>query len=518
MILREYQKEILNQLKKSKTNDIVQLDTGAGKTPIMAALAKSESHCILVAHRNTLIRQISEKMAAFGIYHDTISTKYTRNRCAQTHRQHGKRFIRHGEGSHYVASIASLISRVRRGRLSLDRSKKWLIIIDEAHHVVPKNQWGVLKKLFPNARVVGFTATPARMSGESLHVSNGGLFDKLIQAPSLAENSVGTLIEQGYLSDFDAYVPPVNRVQFDELSAHPVNEYQRLAKGTQAIVMCQTIRKAYAFAECFMEAGISAACINSNQSNTMVARILDKFEAKEIKVVCNVDMIGEGFDLPAISTLIIAANTGSFIRYRQWIGRVLRPSHGKETATIIDLTGATKRHGLPDSPVKWDLLKPPVSPSVRKKLHCRKCGFYYLITMLNCPKCGQYNSVIGDERGGHLIEAEYNYLNKETVLHERNKVSQARLKKALEERKNKGLVKRIFNDPPGVIGNAIEKIREWFISSLEKSGFSYSEINDFIESKDADNYKFWMANFNVKDISGSAGKAKRVFKEWKSQS
>ena len=73
MNLRDYQDDILAQLNVSTSNDMVQLDTGAGKTPIEAALAQWTPHCLLVAHRNILITQISEKLAACGLAHDTIT-------------------------------------------------------------------------------------------------------------------------------------------------------------------------------------------------------------------------------------------------------------------------------------------------------------------------------------------------------------------------------------------------------------------------------------------------------------
>ena len=517
MKLRSYQKEILDIILSSSCNDIVQLDTGAGKTPIMAALAKHYECCILVAHRNTLIKQISEKLAAFEIYHDTICSPYTRNRCADSHRKHGKQYLQRGYSNYYVASIASIISHAKRGKLNIDMSKKWLIIIDEAHHVVPENQWGQLKTLFPNARIVGFTATPARMTGESLHVNNGGLFDNLVQAPSLKENSVSTLIENGYLSDFEVYAPPDMILHIDEMSGYPADEYRRLANKSHAIVMCQSIGDAYECARAFVNKGITAACINSRQPNSVISRILDKFEQEEIKVICNVDMIGEGFDMPAVSTLIIAANTSSFIRYRQWVGRILRPSPDKKISTIIDLKGMTKQHGLPDSKVVWDLLAPPVGPTVKTQVYCHACGYCFAYSLHKCPKCGELNKFEEDERNGHLYETKYNYLNINIIRHERD---EARRIKAIANAKRKReteIVSRHFDDGYGIVGATVKNIREWFIKALEKHGVEYAEINDFIESDAAADHQFWMRNFKAKDIAGPSNKAIKVFKIWKSQ-
>ncbi|MFD2404943.1 DEAD/DEAH box helicase [Azorhizophilus paspali] len=173
---------------------------------------------MLVAHRNILIQQISEKLAAFGLDHDTISTEHTRRRCMLAHRPHGRNYIRRGHATRRVASIASLVSARRHGRLEIDTAAPWLIVIDEAHHVVPDNQWGQLREIFKNARIVGFTATPARMDGESLHVSKGGLFERLVQAEALGNDSVRVLIERGYLSDFVCYAARLTYNPDDSLS------------------------------------------------------------------------------------------------------------------------------------------------------------------------------------------------------------------------------------------------------------------------------------------------------------
>src|SRR5690606_5108599 len=120
MKLRDYQSDIFEQLKSSCSNDLVQLDTGAGKTPIEAALAEWSPLTLLVAHRNVLITQISEKLAAFGLEHDTISTEHTRRRCMAAHRHHGRSFIRRGHATRLVASMQSIDAAIRHHRFNLD--------------------------------------------------------------------------------------------------------------------------------------------------------------------------------------------------------------------------------------------------------------------------------------------------------------------------------------------------------------------------------------------------------------
>lgn len=527
MKLRDYQHDIFNKIIAGNSDDLVQLDTGAGKTPIEAALAEQARYCLLVAHRNLLITQLSEKLAAFGLEHDTVSTEHTRRRCMASHREHGRNYIRRGHATRLVVSVDSLCARLRRGLLHIDCSLPWLIIIDEAHHVVPDNKWGMLRTLFPNARIVGFTATPARMDGESLHVSKGGLFTRLVMASELGHHSVRTLIERGHLSTYRAYgAQPLHTYNEStkwllklrdsaklSLRGHPVAEYQRLASGTRAIMMCPSIVNALEFAEWFREAGIPAACINSRQTPAAITRTLEAFKSGRIQVLTNVDMVGEGFDLPACETLIIATITASFPRYRQWVGRVLRPSHGKQAAIIIDLTNMVAAHGCPDDPVIWDLLTPPCGPEHPQQVPCEACGLYYKVRLLACPACGATNALL--DRGavsGYTLDVK---------VYDQQLISIARLelreKQRLEIRSSR-IIWPNFTPPSGLFARTVHDLRRWFIDRLQSAGVSHAELNDFLDSDSATDNRFWMQHFTANDMkSKQSKKALEVFRQWQSR-
>lgn len=563
MILRDYQHDIFEQLAASCSNDIVQLDTGAGKTPIEAALAEWAPRILLVAHRNILITQISEKLAAFCIEHDTISTEHTRRRCMLAHRQHGRSFIMRGHQTHIVASIQSIIAAHRHHRLNIDSAQEWLIVIDEAHHIVRDNTWGQLLDIIPHHRLIGFTATPARMDGESLHVDKGGVFDRLVQAKSLSENSVSTLIDAGYLSSFKAYVPYSNyeteherRMREDPeyaltleaiygpepepkparqegdhharvvpldyltgklyLYGDPVEEYRRRALGKPAILMAPAISNAEEMAKQFRAARIPAACINSTQSPAEIARLLDAFATGRIWVLTNVDMVGEGFDLPACKCLIIATRTGSFPRYRQWCGRVLRPGGSDEEAVIIDLTGMLVDHGLPDEPVKWDLLNPPCGPLTKRKVPCTKCGAYFEFKLEFCPHCGYQNRWLDEPHG--FAPGSYHFDIK--VIDKAHVEFVMREKRAADSRT--WLETHLIKSPDGfgidAVGKTITALAAWFPKQLKAGGIPIYDINIFIKSNEARDRQFWMTHFTAKDLrDDNPAKAVRVYKKWLKQ-
>lgn len=530
-MLRDYQKDILNKLTASNSNDLVQLDTGGGKTLIMASLAKICNNFIIIAHRNILIWQISKTLASVGINHNIIATKYTLQKCAIYNKKHfGKTFIDQLLNNRFCASIDSIISRHKHRKLRLDTSFNYLIIIDEAHHCIDENKWGKLRSIFPNSRIVGFTATPCRLDGKSLK----SVFNNLVQAEKLIYNSVKTLIEQNFLSDFEVYTIPSN-FDFKALKLGINNEYtqqsldaaickstivgdvikhyKKLANGKQAVIMCVSILNAEVMANKFLEEGIAAACISSNMSQVEISRRLDLFLAKEIKVLCNVDMVGEGFDVPGIECLIMARKTNSLVSYRQWIGRSLRPCEGKEYAIILDHVANVFRHDMPDSHIDWSLDQPPESARTTNLVACEKCHFTFYGWMIICPHCGFENDL---RRGAALGDF---YVNQSVVninlcLAKRDEID----KKIKEENHKKRLETEIIfpksEFAKTTIGMACEKLRNLFIE-INLNYYSFKEINDFLAHRETQCETFWINHFSVNDIkSPNPNKFRRVFIKW----
>lgn len=509
--LRDYQNEIFDDVLESKTNDLVQLDTGAGKTPIEAALFANAAHAMIVAHRNVLIVQCSAVCARFGVAHDTVSSEFTRRRCMVSHKSTGRNFIDRGQKRKVVASIDSIVSHYKRGQLNIDRNACWLILIDEAHHVVPDNKWGMLREIYPNARFVGFTATPGRPDGASLSVRNGGLFDRLVQCSWLKVDSTKKLIASGMLSGFELYTPPVilnaikSRVTV-EIAEHPVSAYQRYMPGMQAIVMCPAIKNAKEIADEFKAAGVSAASISSDMSGTDVWRIIAAFSAGHIKVLCNVDMVGEGFDVPGVVGLIIARATKSFVMYRQWIGRILRTAKNKKNAIIVDLVGAVSDHGLPDDSIIWDIDNPPKTPKRLVQAPCDECGFWHPIRDRICPNCGYEGDPGG--LGSHYIEMLK--LDHGLIAHAKRESA----KRAEDDflKKELYITKRIIG--PESISRMIDKIREEFAKSLAVN-LSIYEVNCFFrDNEKIREISFWTKNFSHKNTCGVDEKmAMRIYKK-----
>lgn len=534
MKLRDYQKDIFDKIMGANTHDLVQLDTGGGKTPIIAALAQQTSHWLVVAHRNTLIQQASATMARFGLYHDTISSDYTRRRCMTAHQDRGVQYIVPGYHNH-VASVDGILSRYKRGRLTLNRQVPWLILIDEAHHAICDNKWGKLAEIFPNARFVGFTATPARNDGRSLHADYHGLFDRLVQAEGLQSGSVKKLIEWGHLADFDVYAPAASykvsfinkddpngpRLQYDARSwrvdgtlvfGDILGAYKRLIGDRRTVVMLPRISIAEQFAESLKDEGYTSAAVHCKMPQTETYRRIDAFRRGEFQFLCNVDIVNEGFDLPEIEAISLLRKTQSTVLYRQWVGRTLRSAPGKR-AVIIDHVGNVFEHGLPDRDIDWSqsFIKPP---NGQQLISCPECEHVFNVYRAQCPACGWI--IDPDTRNSKAGIFSAKNVNWKLVKQERDQVLQQQKEQAEAERMAAEIILPASGrlNAQGAVGRACLKIRDW-IAEQAAGRVDNTTINSWLRSDEANDKYWYMKRFTIADVAKEApNKAEKAIREW----
>lgn len=531
--LRGYQTDIFNQVVQAvdkELNPIVQLDTGAGKTPIIAELCKSYDNFIVLAHRNFLVRQASETLSKMEVDHDVLASKHTRNLCVVSALNHDTNLII--SNSKIVASVDTLLSRKKRDRLHFDVDKDWVVIIDEAHHALDDNKWGLLKRVLPFAKFVGFTATPMRMDGRSLDSQSGGLFDCIVQAEELKQNSVATLIENGYLSNFKCYMTVMSKgtnrhdyeyfgpgndkkKSFEEryILGEYVKYYKRLAKNKRAIVMCKKIKEAELVAEVFKENGCSAMCISSKMTQAEVTSVIENFKLGIVKILCNVAMIDEGFDVPSAECLIMLRTT-NFRTYRQWVGRVLRPKDNP--AIIIDHAENLVSHGLPDLGVNWKLYKK--NSYKHELIDCIKCGFVFHCKKLKCPECGHVIKIEDENQRVKEDNSSYRTVMLACLRRVIQKDVERRARIEMKQaHKYKLQVPKI--EGSGLMCSAMNKLACWFGESMQenlnKKIVNYENLNAFMKSN-FDSQDFWLKNFTVSDTRKlNAKKCLEVYKKYK---
>ena len=378
-MLRPYQSDIVERVRQAYIDGYrspcVVLPCGGGKSVIVAEIAKrtadKHNRVLFLVHRKELTDQIYRTFGSWGVDMDMTD----------------------------IMMVQTASRRV--GKLIYPR----LIITDESHHS-RASSYRKIYDAFPNAFRLGVTATPIRLDGSGL----GDVYDTLIEGVSAK-----WLIENNYLAPYSYYAPTIADLtglkirhgEYEVKSAekallrtavfgNAIKHYRQLADGKQAICYCVSINHSQAMAAEFTDAGIKAVHIDGNTPKDERDRIISDFRNGYIKILCNVDLISEGFDVPDCECAILLRPTKSLTLYIQQSMRCMRYKPGKR-AVIIDHVGNYARFGMPDAERKWELnAKKKVSKQADtsadiKVKQCPEC--FYTFEPLSfgravCPACG----------------------------------------------------------------------------------------------------------------------------------
>lgn len=384
--LRDYQFDMYQEgreLVRAGARTIVfQASTGAGKTALAAyilaqAIAKG-SHVHFWVHRRELVRQSLLAMDRAGVRCGVIRAGYPIN-----------------DAPAQVVMIPSLPRRLNKIR------KPDLIVIDEIHHAASKTL-STLIEAFPNAVILSLTATPWRLDGRGLRP----WFEKMVLGPPMS-----WLIENGWLAPYRMFCPSqldlsdVHITAGDynrgELSAamgkttvvgDAVAHYKKYVPGKRGLVFAWSIEASKEIVARFNAAGIPAAHVDGETEDRTRDRAIDRFTSGELKILSNVDLFGEGVDVPALDAVFDLTPTRSLTRYLQRCGRALRPSEGKAAAFLFDHSHNSSRHGLPDEDREWSLdgvkrKKKSLNPPSLVRC-CPVCQEVSSLRVRVCP-CGQ---------------------------------------------------------------------------------------------------------------------------------
>lgn len=397
-MLRNYQIEICEKVNEAfgkHRSVMMQMPTGTGKTVVLASLVKQylnrDADCavLIVAHRIELIEQTGAFLSHFGIDYGVIAggkwpTVF-------------KRVM--------VASVQTLSKN-----LDIDLAPS-LVVIDEAHHALAKT-YQMLWTAWPEAKFLGLTATPYRMSGEGFT----DLFEVLVDSWSVKQ-----FIADGWLSPYDYYsIRPDSEEQQEidslkkrgadgdfqmkelreKLDVRPSIErlfesFERFAFDKKGIIYAIDIAHAEHIAEYYRLQGVNAVAISSKTPAKERAEVIRTFkDGNRIQILVSVDLFSEGFDCPDVEFIQMARPTLSLAKYLQMVGRGLRPCKGKQCCMIIDNVGLYRTFGLPSVDRDW--------------------GYYFLGKDLNIDLgfnpdlnlnfLGLYNGSLSDERDEKLVK------------------------------------------------------------------------------------------------------------------
>ena len=421
--LRPYQQSLLKQTQDALASDanarlMLQLPTGGGKTVIAGALLadwlQNGRKAVWLTHRQELAEQTRRMLTAAGVS-ATANGRWTSD-----------------EGAPAMAGGIVILMAQKVGLNNKGESRVWnrydagdLLVIDEAHHAAAPG-WERAMQQWPGP-IVGMTATPWRLSEKE---GFNHLFDDLLCGPQTADLQV---LENPALCRAQVFIPPpeeriaggvvgsigdytetgikrANRDRPDIMTAGALAFWQKHAADSansqrQTIAYAVSVDHARNLAAVFNDANIPAAVISGDTKREERDKAIAGFRDGSIKVLVNVIVATEGFDLPDASCIIIARPTMSLALYLQMVGRGLRPKPDGGDCLILDLAANSVRHGLPEQYRKWTL-KPrrpqtdggegpvvvcpecgAVSPA--SSHHCRGCGYAF---GKDCSRCGRWRS------------------------------------------------------------------------------------------------------------------------------
>lgn len=417
------------------------MPTGSGKTRTCGKLLGDETRPnVNLSHRQELVGQWSNSLAEYGVRHAIIAPDAIVREMQRDHMEKfGRSFI--DQNSHHcVAGVDSWLN-LGANHTRVARTKKFAL--DEGHHLQVGNKWGRSVEMMPDALGVVPTATPLRADGGGLGRGQGGYVDKLVIGPNARE-----LTAMGYLTDWDIVCPeetvdvsnvPVSPTTGDYVQAKlrdtmhqsrqfvgsVVDAYKMYCPGKLAIVFAVDVEEAGKIAQALRAAGVSAQAVHGKTPGDLRRHIMREFRQRKVQVLVNVDLFGEGTDVPALEVVIMARHTDSFGLYDQQSGRVKRLMIERELARvwdhftneercahiaasikpvglIIDMVGNFGRHGPSDKPRDWSggLLrrasrgsgKSDGIPTIRCANKDRgdgiPCAKPYPRIKIKCPYCG----------------------------------------------------------------------------------------------------------------------------------
>jgi DNA repair protein RadD len=413
MKLRPYQDDLYQAVQRAwaaNHRDVLAVaPTGSGKTVLFShAVAQEPGASVTIAHRQELVTQMSMALARNAVRHRVIGPANVMRACMALHvAELGRHFIDAAARS----AVAGVDTLVRRD----PQADQWfrqvqLVVCDEAHHLLSDNKWGKAAAMFPNARLLGVTATPVRADGKGLGAGADGVFDEMVEGPSMR-----WLIQQGYLTPYRVFAPKAADLDLQSVptsaggdyspeklrdAVHKsrrivgdvVGHYLRLARGKLGVTFAVDVEAAREIAAEYNRQGVPAEVVTAETPDLLRAQVLRRFRNREVLQLVNVDLFGEGFDLPAIEVVSMARPTQSFSLYAQQFGRALRIMDGKEHAIIIDHVGNVLRHGLPDAPRSWSLDRREKRSTAASDLIpmrvCPECTSAYEAYRRACPYCG----------------------------------------------------------------------------------------------------------------------------------
>ncbi|MBD5429688.1 DEAD/DEAH box helicase [Lactobacillus sp.] len=374
--LFDYQQKLVTEIRKALIDGnqsvLIVSPPGSGKSVVIAEIARlttlKGNRVMFTVHKKELVKQIRETF---------IKQNVDMKLCT-------------------IMTVGKI-----KNRLSI-LPRPNLIITDETHHSLAKT-YQKIYDYYSDVPRLGFTATPWRLSGQGL----SEIYDVMIEGKAVkwlidhhhlapykywcSEDGNRELLKKSSTGDF-------TQASMDEFSKYIirgdiVKNWIEHGENRKTIIYCHSIQFSQEVVKAFNDAGINAIHVDSKTPSKKRDQIMEDFRNGKIKILSNVDLISEGFDVPDCGCVVLLRPTASLVLYLQQAMRCMRYQPGKE-AIIIDQIGNVHSFGAPATERKWSLearkRKNNASnegPSIRE---CPQCyAWFEPVKSKNiCPICG----------------------------------------------------------------------------------------------------------------------------------
>jgi superfamily II DNA or RNA helicase len=205
------------------------------------------------------------------------------------------------------------------------------VVWEECHHTGGPTWPTVMQRFRKKVKLLGLTATPQRSDGKPL-----SLFKQMVVAAHYSE-----LLMSKTIVPFKVLTPTGWR---EDADPDPAHAYLTYGEDMKAIIFCSTVQGAEDVAQ---QLGSKAAPWHSDVSWTDREKSLRLFKQGKLKVLTTVDALTEGVNVPDAQCVVLGRRCHNVSTYLQTTARAGRASPGKKYALLIDLKGASLRHGPP---------------------------------------------------------------------------------------------------------------------------------------------------------------------------
>ncbi len=311
---------------------LVVLATGLGKTWLAAFDSRHFRRVLFVAHREEILAQAQ---AVFRRVRPDATTGFYMGDEKMP------------DADILLASVQTLGRQAHLRQFARDRFD--YLVVDEFHHAAARTYRAVLNH-FDAQFVLGITATPDRSDGADLLALCG---ENLVYECDLVAG-----IRRGELSPFhyfgirdlvDYERIPWRSNRFDETALteavatreradHALRSWRQHG-GVRTVAFCVSQRHADFMAAHFHAAGVPSVAVHSGPGSSPRRTAVDHLASGTLRILFVVDLFNEGFDLPAIDTVLMLRPTSSVTLWIQQFGRGLRKSPEKSHLTVVDFVG-----------------------------------------------------------------------------------------------------------------------------------------------------------------------------------